>query len=119
MTTEVFAEFMLGEQSFDAIRVRWTGKTAPTREKAIQIVETKDRHVIRSEEDWAIVFKNRCQLPDIPGSDMVYIFTARPHPENPSCVSGFRRANCKCWDYYWVDIYRPLYNGDLILRRRL
>ncbi len=76
LTVEVVAEFPLGGQNFDAVRVKWTGETRPTREKAIRAADT-DGNVVRMEEEWDHVYEHRRELPKTPNA---YCLTARSRP---------------------------------------
>lgn len=114
LTVEVVAEFALGGQNFDAVRVKWTGETALTREEAIRAADT-DGGVIRTEEQWSHVYEHRRELPE--KLNRLWLITARPDPVSPRYVSYLFRGSQE-WCEYWHYLAYLLNGGDLVLRRR-
>ena len=117
LTVEVVAEFMLGGQPHDTVRVMWTGVTPPTLEDAVRAADTADRPVVRTNEEWSHAYEYRRDLPLPEKPYRNRLATTRPDPVGPRCVSvlDWGRGG---WYRLWGNIDRRLDVTDLVLRRR-
>ncbi|MBI4407632.1 MAG: hypothetical protein HY565_04000 [Candidatus Kerfeldbacteria bacterium] len=107
-------ELTLGGQAFEAVGFLAAGEESVRGEEAIRRCD--NGHLIRSEDDWHLLYKHRSQLPQ--GLVAYWLVTARPNPGYPRDVSSLDFDSLEWYDR-WNDLDNRWDRDSLVVRRRM